>query len=193
MDASSIATLVICGSLGVVIVLFLAIFHQRARLERGVNRKIDLFNNKVDDYTQRLSLVETHAVDYMNSIGPEGGRLLSELRQTLGQLQDLSELVTDLAETRDLGALEEVRLYFAGQHPNQKELQNYETGQTKIFPLTPDWEQRLEYLLQLVGRGVSQASSQAREAGVPKRSKRDSTMSSLFKAKIRTGGGPYQW
>ena len=174
--------------------LMLYIFFRRDSLYAKLRQRIGLLESRMREFNTRVIIVENQASDYMNSLGPEGSRLIAEIRDMVNSINYLLDEVGSLTATRDLGALQEAELLLEGRHPEQNEqVRNYDGTLSTRYTIPHDWEDRLESMLQTVGQEVSRASIKAKEAGIPKRPKRQSTIFSLFKAGIRTGKGPYEW
>ena len=179
---------------GFVLVLMLYILLRRDSMYHRLQSRLGFLESRMQEYNERVGIVETQASDYMNSLGPEGSRMLAEIRDMVNSINYLLDEVGSLAATKDIGALQEAELLLEGRHPGQNEtVRNFDGTQTTRYTLPPDWEERLEIMLQHVGQEVSLASINAKEAGIPKRKKKQSTIFSLFKAGIRTGKGPYEW
>ena len=174
--------------------IMLYIFLRRDSLYTRLRARLGFLESQMRDFNERVCIVENQASDYMNSLGPEGSRLIAEIRDMVNSINYLLDEVGSLAATRDLGALQEAELLLEGKHPEQHEkIRNYDGTYSSRYTIPLDWDDRLEGMLQRVGQEVSRASINAKEAGIPKRKKKQSTIFSLFKAGIRTGKGPYEW
>ena len=182
---------ILCAVL-VLVVLF-SIIMKKDKLENRVRDQFDDLITRLRDQQERLALIESHAVDYANSLGQGGSKVLSELRDAITSITVLLTEVESLIATKDLGALEEAQLLMNGKHPDPDSVLSVQGAARGSALLGGDWEGRLDELMQEIGSRVSSASMSAAEAGLPKREKKERTLFSLFKARVYTGKGPYEW
>lgn len=182
---------ILCAVL--VLVVMFSIIMKKDKLEYRVRDQFDDLISRLRDQQERLTLIEAHAVDYANSLGEGGIKVLTELRDSLNAITALMTEVESLIATKDLGALEEAQLLMNGKHPDPDSVLTAQGAARGSAILGGDWEGRLEELMQEIGSRVSSASMSAAEAGLPKREKKERTLFSLFKARVYTGKGPYEW
>ncbi|MCB0325046.1 MAG: hypothetical protein KDD69_15790 [Bdellovibrionales bacterium] len=192
MDAVVIG-ITVC-SVGFVALLLLYILLRRDSLAKRVGERVTNLAQRVGEFSERAKLVEIHAADYMNSLSKEATQTLGALRRTIDETESLLAELQGLLELKDFGALQEAELLLNGRHPEQQvERHHFDGTSSKRFSLPNNWEERVEDMLQHLGKEVGRASVLATEAGIPKRPKQQSTIFSLFRAGIRTNRGPYGW
>ena len=182
---------ILCAVL--VLVVMFSIILKKDKLEHRVRDLFEDLLSRLHDQQERLSLIESHAVDYANSLGETGIKVLTELRDSINCVNVLLTEVESLIATKDLGALEEAQLLLTGKHPDPDSVLSAQGASRGSALLGSDWEGRLEELMQEIGSRVSSASMSAAEAGLPKREKKERTLFSLFKARVYSGKGPYEW
>lgn len=190
MTSTALLIAIVCTVL--VLVVIGAVIVKKDSLEQRLGVQLDDLEGRFKDYQKRMSLIEAHAVDYANSLGNDGLTAVAEVRETLAAIYRTITEVGSLLATKDLGAMQEAALLISGRAPAEAKFLSGEAVATAGV-LATDWEGRLEELLQQIGSRVSSASLSAAEAGIPKREKRERTLFSLFKAKVYTGKGPYEW
>lgn len=172
----------------VVTLLFLVVvawgyFVRLARFERVVERVAQLSLEFVH-MRERVALVETSAVDYVNSIGREGVVALEQIQKRIDDLAALLNELEALVASGQPSAITEVELYLANKHPRQERIEREFDGTIRDFRFNPFWSSELEGLLQQLGKSVSQASLAATAVGLPKRRERKSTIQNLMRAGI---------
>lgn len=182
------------GSAGFAIVLLAVLLVRRDMLSKRITKRFRALSNSMYEFNSRVRVVETHAADYMNSLGPEGTRLLTELRNSMNSINLLLDEIGALLATQDIGALNEAAQLLDGTHPEQvREVRNYDGTISRRYTLPENWERQLEGMIQRAGQEVSSASMNATETGIPKRRKAQPTIFSLIRAGIRPKNGPYGW
>ena len=176
-----IAVLLVGGL--VVAVLLYRLRRAHVKLISRVERRYRDLCEKVSFFQQRLGLIQTYALDYVNSMTPEGSRAMYQLQQLIAAQAKLVEELEDWVGSQDTVTLAEAdRLLFEMLYSPDESAATNESGvvRTKL----DRWEIRFEQLLQIVGRDVAAASRKARELGLPRRKDRRPTNATLKLAGI---------
>ena len=145
-----------------------------------VETQVDVLEIRIKQFRRRYGIVQEDAIDYINSIGAEGSRVLYALGQEIAAAEGLVEQMKLLLRSMAPYAADEVRAMLDGVHPTQ-----LDEAVERLYSLPVNWEHRLESQLQSLGKLVSQASIEAGVSGVPKRPKRKRTLLNLLDAGIR--------
>lgn len=169
----------------VAIVLSIAVIHARrtknqANLEIGVQSVI----RQVEHYEQRLSLIETHALNYATSLSADGIRALYMVHETLTLVQKLAEKVQLLIALGDEKALAQARLLLDPEKPCFGiPFEAIEVADPEEIKLLCGWTELIEDYLKTIGRDVSVASAKSKELH-PKRRQRSATSEHLYRAGV---------
>ncbi len=191
---NNLVAILTVGSTGFAILIFVTILYRRDSAMKTLSKRIAYLDRTIDEYNERIRIIDTQAHDYMCSLGADGSKLITEIKNMAMAINCLVDEVGSLIATRDLGALHEAQLLLDGSHQEQlNAAQNYDGTVTQRYILPPNWEQDLEQMIQHAGIEISKASQNAAQSGVPKRKKENSTIFSLFKAGIRLKNRPYRW
>jgi Flp pilus assembly protein TadG len=161
-------------------------FYRLSRFEQAAATVSDLAV-RASELRQRVQLVETSAVDYVNSIGKDGIAVLEELQRRVDDVTFFINELEALVESGETAAISEVELLLGNQHPRQQNVERSYDGTIRDLRYNPLWDSEIEGLLQRLGEDVSSASLAATRIGVPKRRKRKTTIHNLLRAGIRLG------
>jgi hypothetical protein len=132
-----------------------------------INKKLNDLNKFLGAYESRLQIVRSHAIDYLNSLGSEGARIMSEIQAQVAKIHMLTEEVNRLRGMNTISALTKAEKILDGksaifvQESGAGDVASWE------YRLDTDWQSQLEKLLQDLGGDVASASLTAKDAGVP--------------------------
>lgn len=160
------------------------LFSRERYKRRLLNEWLDL-SDRIDDFAERLHLIETHAIDYSTSMSGSGTRALFEVRTLLECALNLKQFIRDFIDTDDYTGLNMAERLLKGDFPSVEERSKptIEMVTTQHIPDSPEWESRVEELLQIIGQDISIASKLKDSLQHGKR-KRRGTMEHLELARI---------
>lgn len=174
--------LLVLGGVTVLAILY-RLRQAHTKLIGRVQRRYRQLCEKVRFFSERLGLIQAHALDYINSMSPEGSRAMYQLQQLIATQKKLVDELEDWVQSEDTVTLAEAdRVLYEMLFSPDDSAAAHVSGvvRTKL----DGWEIRFEQLLQLVGRDIADASRSARELGVARRRDRKSTQTSLKLAGI---------
>ena len=165
------------------------------RVDKSVKDKFESLQSRLGAFEHRLSLLQGHALDYMNSLSGEGTRALYRLQQILSAQRELMQQIESQIKLADVAALREAEkmLDDANSPPSttkQKAVKEQDHTEGEEQALQEDeiprtnWEQQAEELFQLLGLDIALASESSKSSGLPRRRKRQPTSLSLEEAGI---------
>jgi hypothetical protein len=177
------AMLILAGAIVLVGVALMRFISLHEKLSSRVRRRFAEFQAKVSFFENRLRLVQDCALDYMNSMTPEGARAMYQLQQLVATQAKLLEELDEMIKSDESAALVQAdRVLFEMLAGADGAVQS--NGAESPGSSLDGWEIKFEEMLQLVGRDVNDASRMAKELGVPKRRDRKPTSMNLKDAGI---------
>lgn len=179
--------LVLLGIACVPVMLFaFAYWMQNRRRAKSLRARLDQLDQHIGSFEERLLTIETHALDYLNSLTVDGNKALYETKELVAAGKNLADEIQELIETGDVAAYGEAERLLRDQFPLTEEMvRKFDGSYVRRYPKYRNWKDVIENNLQQVGREVSRASNRATESGIPKRKKRQSTVVSLMQAGVR--------
>lgn len=162
-------------------------------LRLRVSESFDEISNKLKDFQERLLLIEPRGIEYINSLGSEGAKVLYDLRvrmsnieEFIGEIERLRSINSRLAllQAQHLIDTAFIEHIVSRSNYNTKNLRISMEG-VKTFSIPVDWELRIETLLQKLGKLIHTSSIRASRSGLKKRRDRQSTIQSLRQAGIK--------
>ena len=179
--------LVLLGIACVPVILFaFAYWLQNRRRAKNLRARLEILDEQLGSFEERLLTIETHALDYLNSLTTDGSKALYEVKELVAAGKNLADEVQELIETGDVAAFGEAEKLLRDQFPLHEEMvRKFDGSYVRRYPKFRNWKDVIENNLQQVGREVSRASNRATESGLPKRKKRQSTVVSLMQAGVR--------
>ena len=167
---------VLCGC-------FVWLSGKRESLAWALQNHIAFLREQCRDFEQRMLGLEDHVIDYLLSVGAEGTAELSEMKQSLVQVECLCVEASLLLRVKDFDAVHQASRLLDYDY-SELEARNPEFRQSD-FPKAA-WDQRFEHLLQSLGERVNVASIEANTLNLQKRrTRRKSTISGLAAIGIR--------
>ena len=179
--------LILIGVACVPVLLFaIAYLLQQRRRAKQLRAKLDVLDAINADFEERMQTIETHALDYLNSLTNDGQKAIYEVKELISAGKNLADEVQELIESRDMGAFAEAEKLLRDDFPISEEMvRKFDGTYVRRYPKYCNWKDVIENNLQQIGREVSRASTRATQSGVPKRKKRQSTVVSLMQAGVR--------
>lgn len=179
--------LILIGVACVPVLLFaIAYLLQQRRRAKQLRAKLDVLDAINADFEERMQTIETHALDYLNSLTNDGQKAIYEVKELISAGKNLADEVQELIESRDMGAFAEAEKLLRDDFPISEEMvRKFDGTYVRRYPKYRNWKDVIENNLQQIGREVSRASTRATQSGVPKRKKRQSTVVSLMQAGVR--------
>lgn len=168
-----VLTLIVLAVAGISMLVHISLNMSRVR---QMSQNIAEFNRQIEHYRGRFRILETHALNYGNSLKVRGTELLTEISQVFNELDKRCLSVKSLIEVGDSSALRSARRILGSGFipPNVKG-----TNVKQSFP----WQDYLQGLMNDLAREVYFASLKARSLGLSGRSRKD-TLNSLRQAGI---------
>ena len=184
MDKFGFLTIYLAGSaaLGFSLAFFRLLYKNR-RFAKRIYQRLHVLNERIATDESRLAIVEREALDYMLSVGTEGGKSLVEMRNTLNKAKHLAQEVESLAVSHDFLALEEASRLLHYDYSRCREMHGKPAS--SVFPRA-DWERRFEDIIQSAGEKIQNASMNSKAIHLPKLRTEKSTLGNLFAAGIRS-------
>lgn len=181
------APLILLGVACIPVLLFtIAYGIQQRRKAKHLRERLNVLDEVINGFEGRLLSIETHALDYMNSLTQDGSKALYEVKELISAGRNLADEVQELIETRDLSAYNEAERLLRDDFVISEEMvRKFDGSYVRRYPKYRNWKDVIENHLQQIGREVSRASTRATESGIPKRKKRQSTVVSLMQAGVR--------
>ena len=155
-----------------------------SRLDGAVRGKLTELQERLSSFEHRLSLIQEHALDYMNSISGEGSRALYQLQQIIASQRELIAQIESHLASQDINALRKADRLLEETLHKATPVGHGSKSSAAYGKLLENWESRSEELLQTLGLDISLASESSRSSGLPKRRKRRGTSMSLKEAGI---------
>jgi hypothetical protein len=153
--------------LAFVIPLVLASKKKRRQAREAIEKKLDKQKQFLNTYESRLAIVRSHAIDYLNSLGSEGARIMSEMQGEVAKMNMLADEVRRLIDIGSTSALAQANKILEGKASIFIQDSGSGTASNWKFKLDKNWKKNLENLLQELGSNVASASQVAKDAGVP--------------------------
>ena len=157
--------------------------HGQIRKHQEIQSEFVKVEDEVMSLSGRFSIINSHAVDYINSLGPDIAHEIYHVQKILhaanaalaeAQLLLASEDISSLSRAQALLDRHFTRQQQAGIEPLPQD-----PDDIAYKELSEDWKREVEEELQKIGKAIASASSRATETGLPKRRKRQSTLLSL--------------
>jgi hypothetical protein len=160
--------------------------HRQLRLHHHLGKNLVKVEQRVLNLSNRFSLLNEHATDYIMSIGPELTHDLYQAQNTIAMAKSALEELRQLLSLEDANSLSKAESilhhHFSIQSIN-KPSTNYSTEQFRS--LNPGWMERINTDIQEIGRVVVDVSQKADKAGIPKRKKRMSTFTAMREVGVK--------
>lgn len=129
--------------------------------------KLNSLVGTISEFDSRLQIVRAHAIDYLNSLGSDGARQMSEIQSLLVKIQVVADQAQNLLETESFGNIKLAERIMDGQEPIILEDSGVGNPSNWEFRLKNDWSKEIEALLQALGANVANASKSAKNIGIP--------------------------
>ena len=151
-----------------------------ARLDSSVRTKLADLVERVENFEQRLTMIQGHALDYINSISGDGSRALYKLQRILATQREIIGRIQVFVERQDVDSLRQAEFILADTLSRAYIKQ----GTAPQNSVLDNWEAHTEELIQLLGFDISLASKSSHDSGMPKKRTRRPTSLSLKEAGI---------
>lgn len=186
-DSSSLISNLLIVLVGLVVIFSMvlsAYLFLRNSRKRRIQADIDDIGAVWRENVRRVTLIETHAIDYFNSMAPDAREAFALAKQIINAVEDLIESLECLIALGDNRSLTEAEALLA------QNLQMKSSAVTMVEGL-PDipllyrhqWEGTLDHLFQTVGKEISRASENAYSFNMTRRERRR-TIENLIDAGI---------
>jgi len=145
---------------------------RKKNLSSKIKNEIEVIDKFLGVYESRLQIVRSHAIDYLNSLGSEGARIMSEIQTEAGKVKLIRDHVQKLLSKKTVSSLKKAESIIDGESSVILEQSNSNEASQKgnkanEYALDLNWQRKLEQMLQDLGNNVASASNTAKKAGVP--------------------------
>lgn len=153
------------------LVLFIDLFTSTRRITKKARSIINVEGEKLEELENKYTILKSHALSYVNTLGGKGSKQLYELNTILSNQADFLSFLSELIAEGDLDEADRIMKERSEQ---KEELQ---------------WDKRAEKLIMELGQKISMASNSSSNLGLvtnphSSSSRRESTQVSLVRAKI---------
>lgn len=147
-------------------VVFSKLKAKRQAKER-TKQKLDSILGTVSEFDSRLQIVRSHALDYLNSLGAEGARQMSEIQNSIARIQLAAEQAKNLLESENFKKMKLAEKILDGKEAIL--LDNSGSGKAGgwEYRIQDNWNEDIEQKLQDLGSNVANASKSAKNTGIP--------------------------
>ena len=125
--------------------------------------KLEDLSNKIAKHDSRLQIVRSHAIDYLNSLGPVGANNMSKIQSILSSVEVLADKAHALVKSNSKKNLKLANDILDGNQSVVIE----DNGKKNDYILNQSWEKDIENLLQELGTKVAEVSNNAKSTGIP--------------------------
>jgi hypothetical protein len=151
--------------------LSLPVFLNRRKAKKSAKqraeKKLEKIVGRVSEFDSRLQIVRSHAIDYLNSLGPDGARRMSEIQTLLGKIQLAADQAKNLLESESFSKMKLAEKILDGQEAIFLEDSGSGNASSWEFRIQDGWNTEIENKLQELGANVASASTSAKNVGIP--------------------------
>ncbi len=145
-------------------VLLIALTRKKSLRSRA-EKKLEELGSKIAKSESRLQIVRSHAIDYINSLGPEGAENMNQINSILKKVKlvaDEAQLLTQSNSSKKLKLANEI---LDGKKSLQ--IEENQTVKNEEYKLDSNWERIIEDLIQELGVKVAEVSKNSKSDGIP--------------------------
>lgn len=129
--------------------------------------KLDNLSSSISEFDSRLQIVRSHAIDYLNSLGSDGARQMSEIQTLLSKIQLAADQARILLETESFPKMRLAEKILDGEEAIFLEDSGSGHASNWEFRIQGSWTKDVESKLQHLGALVATASTSAKNVGIP--------------------------
>ena len=135
----------------------------KKRYKKKAYDKLEKLSSAVGKQDSRLQIVRSHAIDYLNSLGPIGAKNMSEIQSKLSNVEMLADKAHVLAKSNSKKKIKLANDILDGK----KSVTIEENGRKSEYTLNDNWLNEIEDLLQELGNKIAEASNNSKDTGIP--------------------------
>lgn len=154
-------------AIGMALPVVISRVKMKQQAKQRAQAKLNDLVGTIGEFDSRLQIVRAHAIDYLNSLGSDGARQMSEIQTLLTKIQLVADQVKNLLETESFGNMKLAEKILDGEEAIFLEDSGSGNPSNWEFRLEDKWSKNIENLLQELGTNVASASQSAKNIGIP--------------------------
>jgi hypothetical protein len=170
MGTSGIAVTIIVAwiaAIGLSLPILFARFKAKKLAKIRTEKKLENVISTITEFGSRLQIVRSHAIDYLNSLGPDGARQMSEIQALLARIQLAADQARTLLDSESFSKMRLAEKILDGEEAIYLEDSGSGNASNWEFKIADGWNTEVEKKLQELGANVATASTSAKNVGIP--------------------------